>query len=104
MYAVVVTGGKQYRVSVGDKIRVEKLEQEIGKTIELDQVVLVSGENVFEVGKPYLSNAKVIGEVIDQDRAKKILGFKYKRRKKYRKTWGHRQYYTELEIKEIKAN
>lgn len=104
MYAVVVTGGKQYRVSVGDKIRVEKLEQEIGKTVELNQVVLVSSDNGVEVGKPYLSNAKVVVEVIDQDRAKKILGFKYKRRKKYRKTWGHRQYYTELEIKEIKAN
>ncbi len=104
MYAVVVTGGKQYRVSVGDKIRVEKLEQEIGNTVELNQVVLVSGDNGIEVGKPYLSNAKVVGEVIDQDRSKKILGFKYKRRKKYRKTWGHRQYYTELEIKEIKAN
>ena len=104
MYAVVETGGKQYRVSVGDKIRVEKLEQETGKTVELDKVLLVSSDNGVEVGKPYLSSAKVVGEVIDQDRAKKILGFKYKRRKKYRKTWGHRQYYTELEIKEIKAN
>src|SRR5271154_2193187 len=101
MYAVVVTGGKQYRVSVGDKIRVEKLEQEIGKKVELDKVVLVSSDDGIQVGKPYISNVIVVGEVIDQDRAKKILGFKYKRRKKYRKTWGHRQYYTELEIKEI---
>ena len=104
MYAVVETGGKQYRVTVGDKIRIEKIDKPTGETVELDKVLLVSGDTGVKVGQPYVSNAKVVGEIIDQDRAKKILGFKYKRRKKYRKTWGHRQYYTEVEVKEIKAN
>ena len=104
MYAVIVTGGKQYRVSVGDKIQVEKIDKPVGETVELDKVLLVGGDSGVQVGQPYLSSAKVIGQVIDQDRAGKIHGFKYKRRKKYRKTWGHRQYYTELQVKEIKAN
>ena len=104
MYAIIETGGKQYRVSVGDKIRVEKLEQPTGETVELDKVLLIAGDSGVQIGQPYVPSAKVVGQVIDQDRAKKIIGFKYKKRKKYRKTWGHRQYYTELEIKEIKSN
>ena len=103
MYAVVETGGKQYRVSVGDKIRIEKLDKPVGEKVELDKVLLISGEEKFKVGTPYLKKAKVVGEIIEQERDKKIHGFKYKRRKKYRKTWGHRQYYTEVEVKEIKG-
>ena len=104
MYAIVETGGQQYRVSVGDKIRVEKIDKPTGETVELDKVLLVAGDDGVQIGQPYVSNASVVSLVTDQDREKKIHGFKYKRRKKYRKTWGHRQYYTELEIKEIKAN
>ena len=103
MYAVVETGGKQYRVSVGDKIRIEKLDKPVGEKVELDKVLLISGEEKFQVGKPYLKKAKVVGEITEQEKDKKIHGFKYKRRKKYRKTWGHRQYYTEVEVKEIKG-
>ena len=102
MYAVVESGGKQFKVSVGDKIQVEKIDKKIGDTIQLDKVLMVSGEEGVKVGKPYISKAKVVGEIIKQDRDAKIYGIKYKRRKKYRKAWGHRQYFTELEIKDIK--
>lgn len=101
MHAIIETGGKQYRVTVGDKIKIDKIDKLIGDKIELDKILLISGEAGVQIGKPYIEKAKVISEIIDQDRDKKIRGFKYKRRKKYRKSWGHRQYYTELEIKEI---
>ncbi|MCX7919203.1 MAG: 50S ribosomal protein L21 [bacterium] len=100
-YAIVETGGKQFRVMTGDLIKVEKLNAEIGTDIELDKVLLVSGDDKLEIGKPYVAQAKVVAEVTDQDKSKKIRVFKYKRRKKYRKLKGHRQAYTELKIKEI---
>jgi large subunit ribosomal protein L21 len=103
MYAVVTTGGKQYKVAQGDVLRVEKLDAGIGETVELDQVGLLVKEDGIVTDPQTLSGAKVVAEVVDQDRAKKIRVFKYKRRKNYRRTRGHRQYYTELRIREIQA-
>lgn len=101
MYAIVQTGGKQYRVEEGKRLRVEKLPQEKGAEITLDQVLLIGGDSGVQIGKPLLSGAKVIAEVLAQDRAKKIIVFKKRSKKTYKKTQGHRQYYTELLIKNI---
>lgn len=104
MYAVVVTGGKQYRVSEGDVIYVEKLNAEVESIVELDNVLVVSkdgGELV--VGKPVIEGAKVIAKVLSQGKAKKIIVFKYKRKLDYRKKYGHRQPYTKLQIEKINA-
>lgn len=104
MYAIVRTGGKQYRISPGDKIRVEKLAGQVGQEIELKEVLIFSdGEKVL-IGNPLLLNVKVVGHILGQQRAKKIIVFKMKRRKGYRKKQGHRQHYTTLHIKEISLN
>ncbi|GJL83051.1 MAG: 50S ribosomal protein L21 [marine bacterium B5-7] len=101
MYAVVETGGKQYKVAVGDTLKVEKLPVEAGESISLDRVLMVAdGENV-EVGKPVLEGRAVAATVLAQGRGEKIRVFKMKRRKGYRRTQGHRQSYTELEITSI---
>ncbi|KXO16673.1 50S ribosomal protein L21 [Peptoniphilus sp. GNH] len=100
MYAIVETGGKQYTVKEGDKVRVEKLEAEVGQTVSLDKVLLVSGDEI-SVGKPYLEGASVKAKVLLHDKAKKIVVFKYKAKKNYRKKKGHRQPYTLLEIESI---
>lgn len=103
MYAVIRTGGKQYRVAQGDRLRVEKLPGNVGDTVTLNEVLLVgSGEGV-KVGAPLVSGAKVEAKIVAQDRAKKIIVFKMKRRKNYRRKRGHRQPYTELRIKAIQA-
>ncbi len=104
MYAVLVTGGKQYRVSEGDVIYVEKLTAEVDSTIELDNILVVNkenGETVF--GKPLVDGAKVTAKVVAQGKGKKIVVFKYKRKKDYRKKQGHRQPYTKLQIEAINA-
>jgi large subunit ribosomal protein L21 len=101
MYAVIKSGGKQYRVSEGDILRVEKIEGAKGDTISFDDVMMVSGEEKIEVGTPVVKNAKVVGEIIKQAKDSKITVFKMKRRKGYRKKTGHRQKLTELKIKEI---
>jgi large subunit ribosomal protein L21 len=101
MYAVIETGGKQYRVNEGDIIRVEKLPAEVGSDIEFEKVLLVgSGEDV-KVGMPLVDGAKVTGKVVEQDRGKKIVVFKMKRRKNYRRKQGHRQDYTGVRIDRI---
>ena len=101
MFAVLNTGGKQYKLSQGDFIQVEKLESNTGDTITLDQVLMVGeGENV-EVGSPFVSGCKVIGEVVAQGKGSKIIVFKKKRRKNYRRKNGHRQLFTQLKITEI---
>ncbi|HLQ86767.1 MAG TPA: 50S ribosomal protein L21 [Salinisphaeraceae bacterium] len=103
MHAVIRSGGKQYRVAEGDVVRVEKLDAEAGSTIELDEVLLVSdGENVA-VGTPLLEGKSVAAEVEAQDRAAKVEVIKFKRRKKYRRHYGHRQAYTQLRITSIPA-
>jgi large subunit ribosomal protein L21 len=103
MYAVFKTGGKQYRATTGDIIKVEKIEAEKGATVELDQVLMV-GEGVdVKVGAPYLDGGKVTATVVDHGRREKIKIIKFKRRKHHRKQMGHRQYFTQIEITGIDA-
>ena len=103
MYAVVVTGGKQYRVQEGDVIYVEKLDAEVESTIELDNILVLSNDEGLVVGKPVVEGAKVVATVLAQGKAKKIIVFKYKRKKDYRRKQGHRQPYTKLQIEKINA-
>ena len=100
MYAIIKTGGKQYKVSEGDLVRVEKLPYEVGDTVEFDEVLLVAGDEV-KVGSPVIENAKVTATVEDQNKEKKIVVFKYKPKKQYRKKHGHRQPYTLVKIDSI---
>ena len=102
MYAVVKTGGKQYRVSEGDRVRVEKLPGSVGDTVELDEVLMLGGDKV-SVGAPTVSGAKVQAEIVAQGRGRKIIVFKIRRRKSYRRKAGHRQPYTELKVTGISA-
>ncbi|HMA80832.1 MAG TPA: 50S ribosomal protein L21 [Candidatus Binatia bacterium] len=101
-YAVIRTGGKQYRVSEGDLVKIEKLTGEVGEKITLPEVLFVGGDEV-KIGAPLLANAKVSGEIVGQDRAKKVIVFKKKRRKSYSRQRGHRQYQTTLKITAIEA-
>lgn len=102
MFAVIKTGGKQYKVAKDDVVRVERLDGEAGDVVLLDQVLMVSGEgDALDVGAPLVSGARVSAEVVKQTRADKILVFKKRRRQKYRRTHGHRQDLTELKILEI---
>lgn len=103
MYAVIKTGGKQYRVSPGDRLRVEKLPGEPKSTITFDQVLMVGGDAAVRVGKPSVAGVKVNAEIVAQGRAKKIIVFKMKRRKNYRRKNGHRQPFTELHITGIEG-
>lgn len=103
MYAVIFEGGKQHRVSVDDVIRVELIEKAVGEKVEFDKVLLTAdGENV-NVGAPYLSSAKVQGEIVKQGRGEKLSIVKFRRRKHFQKTTGHRQYFTEVKITGIQA-
>lgn len=101
MYAVVQTGGKQYKVAEGEKLLVEKLEGAVGTAVVLDQVLAVGGEGDFKVGSPLVSNAKVEAQIAEQVLGDKIIVLKKKRRKGYRKKQGHRQHYTVLKIGKI---
>ncbi len=101
MYAVIVTGGKQYRVGIGDVIRVEKLEVEAGDNLSLSQVLMVNNNGEVRVGSPVLSGASVTAKVRGHGRGEKIHIFKMRRRKNYRRNQGHRQDYTEIEITAI---
>ena len=104
MYAIIRTGGKQYKISPGDTIRVEKISGETGQTIEMKDVLFYAeGENVLSA-QPSLSSVKVTGEIVAQQRAKKVIIFKKKRRKGYSKKTGHRQPFTSVKIKEITVN
>ncbi|OGW52501.1 MAG: 50S ribosomal protein L21 [Nitrospirae bacterium RBG_19FT_COMBO_55_12] len=100
-YAVIHTGGKQYRVSPGDVVRVEKLLAQTGEKIEIDRVYLLAHDGGIFAGNPVLKSTRVVAQVLDQDRGRKIIIFKHRRRKGYRKTIGHRQAFTELKILEI---
>jgi len=101
MYAVIKTGGKQYRICEGDVLRIERREAEPGQEIVLDQVLLVGEGDAVEVGNPYLNNVRVRAEVLAQRKGKKIVVLKFKRRKGYRRKQGHRQLYTGIRIKAI---
>jgi large subunit ribosomal protein L21 len=98
MYAVVMTGGKQHRVREGDLLRVEKIEGEVGTTVTLDRVLMIGKEEGAMIGTPTVANASVSAEIVKQGRAKKIIVFKKKRRKRFRKLNGHRQPFTHLRI------
>lgn len=100
MYAVIRTGGKQYRVAKGDKLRVEKLAGNVGDAVTFGEVLFVGGES-FKLGQPLVSGAKVEAKITAQDRDKKIIVFKFRRRKNYRRKTGHRQPFTALEITNI---
>ncbi|WP_074927658.1 50S ribosomal protein L21 [Nitrosomonas eutropha] len=103
MYAVIKTGGKQYRVQVGNKLKVETLPAEVGSDIQLDQVLMVADGEIVSTGAPLLDQAKVSATVISHGRRDKIRIFKMRRRKHYRKQQGHRQNYTEIQITGISA-
>lgn len=102
MYAVIKTGGKQYKVSEGDLLKVEKIEGAVGDTIELNEVLMVGGEEV-KIGAPLLPGAKVEARIVEQGKDKKVIVFKSKRRQGYRKTYGHRQPITRLKVTGIEA-
>jgi large subunit ribosomal protein L21 len=97
-YAIVETGGKQYRVQPGELLQVEKLDGEVGATVELKQVRLVQGDGGLVIGRPWVEKALVTGEIIRQGRTRSIMVFKKKRRKNYRRTKGHRQCFTQVRI------
>jgi large subunit ribosomal protein L21 len=101
MYAVIQTGGKQYRVEEGNSIVVEKIDAESGNEIVIDKVLLIGDAEKATVGRPVVAGAKVIAEVVRQARAPKVIVFKKRSKKGYKKTQGHRQYITELKIKSI---
>lgn len=103
MYAVVKTGGKQVRMSPGDSIRIEKLPGDIGEEVSFDQVLLVSGDGEPRVGNPVIEGATVKATIAAQGRGKKIIVFKMKRRKGYRRKAGHRQDYTEVKVESIEG-
>ena len=98
MYAVVRSGGKQYRVSPGGSVRVEKLSGEVGSKVTLDEVLMIGGEGDVKIGTPTVDGASVTGTIVAQGRGPKLTVFKMKRRKGYRRTQGHRQDYTEIAI------
>jgi len=103
MYAVIKTGGKQYQVAPGDEIKVERLAGWAGDNVEFDKVLLTSdGENV-KIGRPYLEDSKVTGRIARQGKNRKLVVFKYKRRKGYRRKQGHRQQFTLVKIQDIEA-
>lgn len=103
MFAVIRTGGKQYKVQKDDTIKVEKLEVKAGDKIDLDEVLFIGGDKAAKIGNPLVAGAKVVATVIAQDRAPKVTIFKKKRRQNYRRKKGHRQHLTVLKINDIKA-
>ncbi len=103
MYAIIRTGGKQYRVNPGDVVRVERLEGEVGSTVTLEDVLLVAGDGEARVGSPRLDGVSVVGTVVGQDRDAKVRVFKYKKRKHFRRTRGHRQSFTAVRIDAVRV-
>ena len=102
-YAVIKTGGKQQKVAVGDQIRVEKVEAGVGDKVTFDQVLALQTGDGLQVGRPVLKGARVVGRVLAHDKAKKVIIFKKKKRKQYRRTRGHRQTFTAVVVEEIHA-
>ena len=103
MYAIIESCGRQYKVSEGDVVFFEKLDAEEGKKVSFDKVILVSDEKKVEVGTPYVKGVKVEGKVLEHGKGKKIIVYKYKAKKNYRRTQGHRQPFTKVEITKISA-
>lgn len=102
-YAVIKTGGKQYRVSVGDKLDVEKLEAEEGGDVTFENVLAAGEGESVRIGAPFLSGASVVGRVLNQFKGEKVIAFKFRRRKGYHRKKGHRQFQTKVEITSINA-
>jgi large subunit ribosomal protein L21 len=102
-YAVIATGGKQHKVSVGDRLRVELLDAVVGDAVTFDQVLAVKDGDELKVGNPALPGASVVAKVVEQGKAKKVLIFKKKKRKQYRRTQGHRQPFTAVLVEQINA-
>jgi len=100
-YAVIKTGGKQYRVARGDEVRFERLPGEVGETIAFEQVLLTADGETIEVGRPFVENSKVVGRITHHGKSKKVMIVKYKRRKDYRRKKGHRQQFTLVRIEDI---
>jgi len=103
MYAVIKTGGKQYRVAAGDKIQIEKLVGNPGDAVEFTEVLMVANGEAVNIGAPHVAGAKVVGEIASQDRGPRVIIFKKRRRKHYRRRNGHRQDLTSVTIREIRA-
>ncbi len=103
MYAVIKTGGKQYKVDAGDKLKVEKLVGDVGSKVVIDKVLLIADGEKTTIGAPLVAGAKVNATVVSHGRADKVMIFKFRRRKHYRKTQGHRQSFTEIQIDTIAA-
>lgn len=103
MFAIVETGGKQYRVAEGDTVDIEKLDVEVDATVELDRVTLLQADDTVRIGTPYVEGAKVIARVVKQGKAPKIRGFVYKPKTNYRRRFGHRQPYTRIQIEKIEG-
>jgi large subunit ribosomal protein L21 len=103
MYAVIANGGKQYRVKEGQTLRLEKIEQDLGESIELDEILMLVDGDKVSVGKPTVSGAKIVAKVEKHGRGDKIEVLKFKRRKHHMKHMGHRQWYTEVKVVEIKT-
>ncbi len=103
MYAVIETGGKQYRVSEGNRIRVEKCDAEVGSTVSIDKVLMLGRDDGPVVGAPYVDGATVSAKVLGHGKEDKVIVFKYRRKKNYRRFRGHRQQYTELSVESINA-
>ncbi len=98
MYAIIRSGGKQYRVAEGDRVRLERIAGEVGDEVSLEDVLLVGHPDSTEVGTPFLSDVRVTGTIVEQGKDRKVTVFKFKRRKMYRRKQGHRQRFTEVEI------
>ena len=103
MYAVIQTGGKQYRATPGEEVKIEKIDGKVGESVTFDKVLLTSDGEEVNIGNPFLEDIKVMGRITRHDRDKKVIVFKYKRRKGYRKKQGHRQSYTLVRIEDIAA-
>lgn len=103
MYAVVATGGKQYKVEAGEVLRCEKLDGQVGDEVIFDKVLMVADGEDVRIGQPMVEGATVKGSIVEQDKNKKIIVFKYKRRKRFRRRQGHRQPYTAVKIGAIEA-
>ena len=103
MYAIIKTGGKQYRVAVGDKIDVERLPNAVGDQVTLTDVLMIENDGAVSVGKPTVTGAHVLAKVLDEGKGRKTIHFDYRNKHRRRKTIGHRQQYTRLEISEIRG-
>ena len=103
MYAVIKTGGKQYRVVAGERLKVEKLVAEVGNVVTLDKILMIADGDAITIGSPLIAGATINATVLSHGRGDKVMIFKFRRRKHYRKTQGHRQSYTEIQIGDISA-